>query len=91
MKEKMDPLTDQINVEILSDKCFNLFLKQVQQWYEVNGDRESLTLTGLIIRSKQKLNQKVVIHFNSKMCLAKVISSSRNILFQMSAQGLIFM
>ena len=58
MKEKMDPLTDQINVEILSDKCFNLFLKQVQQWYEVNGDRESLTLTGFNYKIKAETEPK---------------------------------
>ena len=31
--EKMDHLLDQISIEILSDKCFKLLLKQVQQWY----------------------------------------------------------
>ena len=40
VKEKMDHLLDQINVEILSEKCFNTILKQIEQWY---GDRESLT------------------------------------------------
>ena len=43
VNEKMDHLTDQINLEILSEKCFNLLLKQVQQWYAVNGDSQSLT------------------------------------------------
>ena len=39
----MDHLLDQINLEILSDNCFVILLKQIQDWYNVNGDRESLT------------------------------------------------
>ena len=41
--EKINHLLDQINLEILSDNCFDLILKQVQHWYEENGDRESMT------------------------------------------------
>lgn len=43
VKEKIDHLLDQINLEILSDKCFNILLRQVQHWYDENGDRESMT------------------------------------------------
>lgn len=43
LQKKINHLLDQINLEILSDNCFDLILKQVQHWYEENGDKESMT------------------------------------------------